>query len=277
MFKIINNLLASTAVGVMLAASASAATPVNFSQGFEVDDSGWNVFAGYTSTRVASGTNGVTSADGSFHSEAGLVPTAAGTRWGAYSDTFAPYITSLDIYLDVNAGIANDRRFDFTSAINNTAGSHRRDFAFNGGFYNSGDLGGPGGATNRFVFSGSNSTGRANSFPKNPARSPIAIDQTGWYTFTHDFHDNGLGILEVELSVSDSSANVLGTWTLSDLTDVIGVTVGGNRYGLLLNNELPLLAFDNSSLNVVPEPASFALAGLASISVIIVGRRLRRA
>jgi hypothetical protein len=124
------------------------------------------------------------------------------------------------------------------------------------------------------VFSGSNNTGPSNSDPKNPFRNPIAVSQTGWYTFTHDFHDNGLGILEVELSLLDSSAAVLGSWTLSDLTDVIGVTVGGNRYGLLLNNEIPNLAFDNSSLTVaVPEPATLILAGLALLGLVGITRR----
>jgi hypothetical protein len=36
----------------------------------------------------------------------------------------------------------------------------------------------------------------------------------------------------------------LKTWTLSDPSDVIGDTVGGNRYGFLASNELPL-ALDN--------------------------------
>jgi hypothetical protein len=37
-------------------------------------------------------------------------------------------------------------------------------------------------------------------------------------------------------------------WTLSDPSDVIGSTVGGNRYGWFPNDELPYLAFDNSAL-----------------------------
>ena len=38
------------------------------------------------------------------------------------------------------------------------------------------------------------------------------------------------------------------TWTLSDPSDVIGSTVGGNRYGWFVTNEFPFLAFDNSAL-----------------------------
>jgi hypothetical protein len=41
---------------------------------------------------------------------------------------------------------------------------------------------------------------------------------------------------------------VRGTWTLSDPSDVIGTTVGGNRYGWFATNEFPFLPFDTSAL-----------------------------
>jgi hypothetical protein len=57
----------------------------SYVQGFEVDISGWDAFGGaYDATRVASGTNGVTSDAGSFHAEGG---TSAG-NWGGYGCTF---------------------------------------------------------------------------------------------------------------------------------------------------------------------------------------------
>ena len=37
-------------------------------------------------------------------------------------------------------------------------------------------------------------------------------------------------------------------WTLSDPSDVIGSTVGGNRYGWFATDEFPFLAFDTSAL-----------------------------
>jgi hypothetical protein len=163
-------------------------------------------------------------------------------------------MTSVDIYLDVDAGFANDTRLDFSSAIGtpptpptNTT-SHRRDFVFNLGFYNDNDTTSPGAGTNRFIVSTSNNAGRGSSFPKNPARAPIAITQTGWYTFEHSFRDNGSGILEVELSIYDAAGALISSWILSDPSDIIGVTVGGNRYGWFATNELgDLLAFDNSA------------------------------
>jgi hypothetical protein len=141
----------------------------------------------------------------------------------------------------MNAGYANDTRFDWTSAISTPAGGHRRDFVFTGGFYN--DATGPGAGQNRFVFSASNNTP---GWPKNPDRDPIAVTTTGWYTLQHRFFDSGAGILAVEMSVLDASDNVIHTWTLSDPTDVIGTTVGGNRYGWFATNGFPFLAIDNS-------------------------------
>ncbi len=215
-------------------------------QGFETDTAGWT-----GATRVPSGTNGVSSKQGSFHAEvtgsgvAGTESSSAYTNWGGYNSPFPTngYVTSIDIYLDLAAASGNDARFDFTSAINTPAGGHRRDFAFNGGYYNDTDSTGSG---PRFVFSASNNTNRANSYPKNPGRAPYAITTTGWYTFVHHFYDSGGGVLAVDLSIVDAGGNVLTTWTLSDPSDIIGTTVGGNRYGWFANNEFSFLAIDNS-------------------------------
>lgn len=167
----------------------------------------------------------------------------------------------------------NDTRFDFTSAINNPLGDHLRDFAFNAGFYN--DATGPGAGTDRFVISASNNTGRSNSYPKNPGRDPFVIDTTGWYTFTHDFFDNG-GLLGVTLSIFDSSNNLLHSWLLGG--DPIG-NVGGNRYGWFAQNELSVLAIDNSTMELtaaVPLPAALPLLGSGIGFVGLVGWIRRR-
>lgn len=166
---------------------------------------------------------------------------------GGYSSNFPPpdgYSTLIDIYLDVGDGHANDTRFDWSSAINNTDGNHRRDFVFNVGFYN--DSGGPGSEEDRYVISASNNATRSGAFPKNPDKDPIAITETGWYTFKHRFYDSGGGVLAVDLSIIDSSGNTIKKWTLSDSSDVIGETVGGNRYGWVVINEFDFLAIDNS-------------------------------
>ena len=162
-----------------LVLSMSALAFAAFFQGFETDTAGW-----FSAARVTTGTHGVPSESGGFHAED---LGSAFTRWGGYSKTFPAggYTTTVDIYLDIlppyTTGSVmpypNDRRFDWTSAVSTPGCGHRRDFAFNAGFYTDVDLTGVG---PRFVISASNNTGRGNSFPKNPGaiRSP-SISKVG--------------------------------------------------------------------------------------------------
>jgi len=263
---------------------AAADSPPTFFNGFETDTSGWHVFepfgSQYVPTRVASGTDGVTSKTGNWHAEAqgpldlDMDGGSAATDWGGYGFSFPTggYTTSIDIYLDMGTSASNDTRFDFSSATSapgpgtcsvtsSTACSQDsdcpvnefckppfdRDFVFNAGFYNDSDSTGTG---PRFVISASNNAGRSGAFPKNPGRSPYSITTTGWYTFKHRFYDNGSGVLAVDLSIVDSSNHTLMTWTLSDPSDVIGSTVGDHRYGWFAAQEFPFLAFDNSQRSV---------------------------
>jgi hypothetical protein len=242
--------VAAALIALGAAGSATAATPAPYFNGFETDTNGWT-----GANRVASGSNGVTSASGAYHAEAVGGPF---TNWGGYTNEFpaSGYTTEVDIYLDPASGAVNDTRFDWTSAISTPAGTHRRDFVFNGGYYD--DATGPGAGEPRFVFSASTNSGRGSSFPKNPARDPIAITEAGWYTFQHHFYDDGTGVLAVDLTILDAGGAVVHTWTLSDPSDVIGVTVGGNRYGWFATNEFSFLAFDNSRLSVAVGPPTSA-------------------
>lgn len=140
------------------------------------------------------------------------------------------YTTSVDVYLDVEAELQNDTRWEISSAISRPddgSGScgHRRDFIFTCGWYDDDDATGSG---PRWVCSASNNSV---GWPKNPGRSPFTIDESGWYTFRHSFRDDGLGVLAVDMEILDSGGVPLAGWTLSNPTDVIGDTVGGNRYG----------------------------------------------
>lgn len=224
-----------------------------FTQGFEVNDV-WGSPA-TDPNRVASGTNGVTSRTGGFHAE---VQAGDFTRWGGYSGTFPSmgYTTSIDMYLNTAGGYANDTRLNFSSAVSDTSAGFRRDFIFHVGFYNDG---GPVGTGNRFAVTASNNSP---GNPRDPGRTPIAIPTSGWYTFKHRFYNAGGGVLAVEMKVINSSNITLGTWTLSDPSDIIGSTVGGNRYGWFVTNSFPSLAIDNSVRSNIVPPGSVKVSDL---------------
>jgi hypothetical protein len=229
----------TTAGIVLILAAIPVLAAVHYFQGFETDTTDWS-----GATRVASGTSGVTSAAGAFHAEAA---DGAFTRFAGYETPFPAggYTTSVDVYLNAEAGNANDTRFDWDSAINDSTGAFRRDFIFNGGFYNDSDTTGSG---PRFVISASNNSSPGSAYPKNPGRDPFTITTTGWYTFEHHFYDKGLGVLAVDLKISTLSGALLHTWILSDPSDVIGTTVGGHRYGWFDFQQFPILAIDDVSL-----------------------------
>ena len=235
--------------GIVLMTAVPVLAAMYYFQGFEANTYDWT-----GATSVASGTNGITSAAGDFHA---VVEDGAFTRFGGYETTFPSggYTTSVDIYLNVGAGNANDTRFDWSSAISQPDGTHRRDFVFNAGFYNDSDATG---SDPRFVISASNNATRSGAFPKNPGRHPFAITTTGWYTLEHHFQNIG-GVLVADLSILDANDNLLSTWTLSDSSDLIGSTVGGHRYGWFVIQEFPVLAIDNVSLLSVNEARTVAV------------------
>jgi hypothetical protein len=271
-------------VAFALTGPAHAATL--YFNGFETNIAGWNVFGGsFDATRVASGTNFVTSATGGFHAES-ATPSGAAGNFGGYNfgagnavpTAFQEYYTSVAVFLDLTATINNDVRFDYSSAINNNGGTFLRDFVFNAGFYNGSDLDAPGGGANRFIISASNNAGRANSFPKNPGRDPFAILDSGWFTFQHHFYESG-GFLNVDMSIFDSSNALLHTWTLGGTDAIAGV--GGNRYGWFVNNEFQVLAFDDTELrtadtSAVPEPGTITLLGFGLLALASTRLRTRK-
>jgi hypothetical protein len=143
----------------------------------------------------------------------------------------------VDVYLDTRwAANHFDQRFDWSSAINQPNGQHRRDFVFNVGTEPTG-----------FVISGSNNGNRCGAFPANPGRFPVHVVASGWYTFEHSFTGVTGGPLVVNMTLINKTTNaVVGTWMLTDPSDIIGATVGGNRYGWFVQNEIDDLAIDNS-------------------------------
>ena len=73
------------------------------------------------------------------------------------------------------------------------------------------------------------------------------------------------------MTIRDSANALVGSWTLGG-TDAIS-SVGGNRYGWFDDNEFPVLAYDNASLTVVPEPTALALLGLGAGALLLRRRR----
>ena len=252
-------LAACAAVGLS-ASVAWAQTVTPYSNGFEnaadvsisTDGSYPDLLAFYTVTRVPSGTGGVDSALGSWHAEAAWTSFGSPdgfvfTRYGGYQTVFPEggWGTSVDIYLNPNdSPDGADITFSWTSGVSSTTNGVLRDFVFNVG------TDGVGG----FVISASNNN---NGIPSDPAQDPIWVVGGEWYTFAHQFYDDGNGVLAVDMTVFDSNDTVLKTWTLSNPADVIGVNVGGNRYGWLVTNFFDNLALDNVMLfpvEVVSEP-----------------------
>lgn len=227
-----------TAAALAVPNALAAPPPAPYFNGFEsaadVDFAAYANEALSNATRVPSGTNGISSASGGWHAESSM---SAGsfTRYGGYSGTFPDggYTTSIDIYLDMSKSTGGDIRADWSSAISNPSGGHRRDFIFS--------LGTNPASAGEFCVSASNNSP---GWPCNPGRTPLAINSSGWYTFQHTFYDGGTGSLAVDMSVL-SGGNELASWQLSDPTDVIGGTVGGNRYGWMVTNGFPFLALDN--------------------------------
>lgn len=238
-------------MAAMFTLAGTALVYAAFFQGFETDTAGW-----FNTTRVPTGTHLVVSKSGTSHAEFGDSDGGTSfTFWGGYSKTFPAggYTTTVDVFLDISepygtatplAPYPNDTRFDWSSAISDPGCDHRRDFVFNAGFYTDSDTTGAG---PRFVISASNNGGRANANPKNPGKDPVSIYVEGWYTLEHRFYAEG-GQLFVDMTIKDELGVLVKTWTLTEPSDIIGTTVGGNRYGWFVFNELPFLAFDNSEL-----------------------------
>jgi hypothetical protein len=120
-----------------------------------------------------------------------------------------------------------------------------QDFAFNMGFYSQATPApNPGGNSRRFIVSGNTNTGRANSFPDNSEKSPIAITQSGWYVFQHKFYPEGNNLF-ANLTIFDGATcggAPVGSWRLGPAGSPSTLTLdqlGYVRYGWLVWNEYP--------------------------------------
>ncbi|MDI1462140.1 hypothetical protein QEZ54_14295 [Catellatospora sp. KI3] len=274
------------ATASVVAGGSTAFAAVTFFQGFETDTAGWFDFGAGTVVRTPSGytngggyASGVASATGNFHARlkvqhdlctqepAGGGPvnqcTGPYTQWGGYNTTWSGgYTTQVDIYLDTayaashpDSYTGTQTRFDWSSAINNAAGTHLRDFVFNVGTGPNPNA--PGVCAGGFWIAASTNATRSGAEPYNPGNDPKCVATSGWYTFKHTFR-NAAGSLAVDFDllnvpgggaatcVNAAGAAVPCHWTISG-TDLISA-VGCNRYGWFVNQEIDDLAIDNSSM-----------------------------
>lgn len=237
-------------------------------EGFE--DPGW--IAGADSgnwqgsvTRAVSGTNGITSATGVAHA---LVGTGSGsyTRLGGYNSAFGQgFVTSLDVYLDPTW--AAGQGFEWSAAANKQDGNHLRDFIWHVGVVSGKGL---------LVNTSNNTDFSVNAWKleNENGGAYVTVGGAGWYTLENVFYDNG-GILAVDYNLKDSGGTIVGSWTRSDVGDLIASVVGGNRYGWITYNNVNGLAIDNTSLSSIAIPAPGA-AVLVLIGMPVVGWLKRR-
>lgn len=106
------------------------------------------------------------------------------------------------------------------------------------------------------------------------------ITSSGWYTFKTTFQNDGHGNVENVMSVSDSSGNVIGSYTVDSSLPFSALT--GTNYGdwtTVWQNGFAndVLGIDNVEVgSITPEPAEFVgLIGMAGVGLILIGRRRR--
>ena len=264
----------ATFAAVALAAGLATAAPQYFEgfedPGFTPGGDNWNNYNGGDIQRVASGTNGVTSASGNAHAiitnlsvqndyngNPALGAVSPYTRFGGYSSSFdGGFTASIDIYLDT--AWTDGQGFDYSVAVNGSDGNHQRDFVWRVGV-DAGQL------------KVSTANGTIYSFTAS-AFNGAAYDVTasGWYTFEQVFRDDA-GTLAVDYNLKDTAGTTLFTATSSNPADTIATEIGGNRYGWSTYDNIETLAIDNVSL--VPAPSTFAALSLAGLTA---SRRRRR-
>lgn len=201
---------------------------------------------------------------------------ASQTSYGPYSffdgarSTWTPWTASIDIYLDPET-FALGEGFDYSVASNNSSGTHLQDFIF----HVSGDI-----STGELLVGGSNNTNFNPRQDLDTLANYYQISVADWYTFEHEFRDNGDGTLAVDLNLYDSLGTLLFTETRNSPANLLATVVGGNRYSWFTNIDVTGgIMIDNHTLTlntaVVPVPPAAAI-GLLGIALVAVRRRFTR-
>ena len=126
------------------------------------------------------------------------------------------YIAQLDVYLDPASMDVGDG-FDLSVASSTKDGAYGRDFIFHVGMTASGEL----------RVAGSNNSGFAVN--DSVLAGGVEIETAGWYTFQHEFYDNGDGTLAVDLNVINEDGVQVFNTTRNTAADTIA-EAGGPWY-----------------------------------------------
>lgn len=223
-----------------------AAESVVYSNDFETSASEWS--GSGSITRVASGTNGIPAASGSFYGVVAGAPTGPNTQLGGYGSTWTnDWKTSIQVYLDPSWDA--DSGFIYAVAVNKPDGTHLRDFMLNAGVLNDASTGN----VDQFVAladtAGSPTSDPLYHIKAMPAERRAIISSAGWYTVEHQFK-NVDGRLVTTINLLNPSGDALKSWTIDyDYSnDLIPANVGGNRYGWFTHATVPGgIAIDNIS------------------------------
>lgn len=172
-------------------------------------------------SEVPSGTDGITSLNGSSHAIFEQTDDAGGltgpfARFDGYRRNLGGgIITQVKIYLDPAAFVAGEG-FDFSVAANDDSGAHRRDYIFHVAKDTS---------TGELLVGASNNT---NFDPREDLDTinHAIIGSPGWYTFEHVMYEDENNALSVAMHLYDPT----GTRKFTEVRSNNDTDFGGNRY-----------------------------------------------